>query len=227
MKKSEIKALEENLLIQIKKNPLPEHIAIIMDGNGRWASKRKFPRLRGHHAGAEAIRRTITASRELGLKNLTLYAFSTENWRRPQKEITGLFSLMTRFLKKETAMMLKNDISLKTIGDISKIPIGPQKTLIETIEKTSHCRSLNVFVALNYGSRQEIAYAVTRLIQESEKNSLSNIQPEDIERFLYTSGVTDPELLIRTSGERRISNFLLWQISYAELYFTDVLWPDF
>ena len=224
MKKTELN--ETSLFEQAKELPLPEHIAIIMDGNGRWAAKRKFPRLKGHHAGAEAIRRTITASREIGLKNLTLYAFSTENWKRPQGEISGLFNLMTRFLKKETPMMLKNDISLRTIGDISKIPEKPRKSLLSTIEKTAHCKSLQVFVALNYGSRQEIAHAVERLIKEAGQ-SIENVNPEDIEKYLDTSGIPDPELLIRTSGEMRISNFLLWQISYAELYFTDVLWPDF
>ncbi|MBN1521144.1 MAG: isoprenyl transferase [Candidatus Aureabacteria bacterium] len=217
---------EDNLIEKIKSLPLPQHVAIIMDGNGRWAAKRRLTRLKGHQAGAEAIRRTITAARNTGIHYLTLYAFSTENWKRPKTEISGLFNLMTRFLQKETPQMIKNNIRLLTIGDLSKIPEKPRKTLEDTIQKTSHCQDLTVIVALNYGSRQEIARAFERLLEtKSEKDK--NILPEDIEKFLYTSGIPDPELLIRTSGEMRLSNFLLWQISYAELYFTQTLWPDY
>ena len=218
---------EEKLFKTVQQGSVPEHVAIIMDGNGRWAAKRHFPRLKGHMAGAEAIRRTITAAREIGIRYLTIYAFSAENWKRPKSEISGLFRLLTRFLKKETRMMLKNDIRLMTIGDISRLPEASKKTLGEAKEKTAHCRSLTVVVALNYGSRQEIASAFAQMLQDFKNKKITDIQPEDIEKYLYTADIPEPELMIRTSGEQRLSNFLLWQLSYAELYFTDVLWPDF
>jgi len=217
---------QDNIVEKLKSGVLPAHIAIIMDGNGRWAKSRNLPRLKGHEAGAESIRRCIKAARKIGIKYLTLFAFSTENWKRPKAEINGLFTLMTKFLHKETGNMLKNDIRILSIGDISKIPEKPRKSLKNTIKKTSHCKSLNVVVALNYGARQEIANAVNSLIQSKQYKN-KTIFPEDIEKFLYTKGMPEPELLIRTSGEMRLSNFLLWQVSYTELYFTPTLWPDF
>jgi len=217
----------EQTLQEVKSGHVPKHVAIIMDGNGRWAAKKGLSRLKGHFAGAEAIRRTITAAREMDIKYLTLYAFSTENWKRPKTEISGLFNLMMRFLKSEISTMLKNDVRLKAIGDISKIPDKPRKILENSIEKTSRCKKLTVLVALNYGARQEIASAFQKMLTQYDGKSAKQVTPEDIEPFLYTAGIPDPELLIRTSGEQRISNFLLWQLSYSELLFTNTLWPDF
>jgi undecaprenyl diphosphate synthase len=219
------KADAEKLLAQARQGHIPQHVAVIMDGNGRWAAGKGLSRIKGHQAGAESIRRIITAARKLGLRYLTLYAFSTENWKRPQAEVSGLFRLMSKFLKKETADMLKNDIRLMTIGDLSRIPEGPRASLEESIRRTAECRSLTVLVALNYGARQEIAAACEKLLRSGLKDA--PLQPEDIEKHLDTAGVPDPELMIRTSGEQRLSNFLLWQLSYAELYFTETLWPDF
>jgi undecaprenyl diphosphate synthase len=208
---------------------LPKHVAIVMDGNGRWAEKRKKPRLFGHKVGADSVRDIVEISREIGIEILTLYAFSSENWNRPETEVSGLMSILKSYLTSELSRMLKNDIRLRSIGDMSRLPEGVRKVLLESIEKTSHNKSLILNLALSYGSRNEIVTAARSL---AVKCLGGEIAPEDINEqlmadHLYTRGMRDPDLLIRTGGECRLSNFLLWQASYAEIYFTKVMWPDF
>ena len=215
--------------MSIDSKRIPEHVAIIMDGNGRWAKKKGFQRVRGHQKGAEAVRQIVTASRETGVRWLTLYAFSEENWKRSRLEVQALMKLLKRFLKNELDEMLKNGIRLKTIGRTEKIPLDTRQILLDTIEKTAHNTGMTLTLALSYGSRQEIVDAC-RKIGDMIKNG--DIGPEEIDEelisnCLYTAEMPDPDLLIRTSGEYRISNFLLWQLSYTELYVTPTLWPDF
>lgn len=204
---------------------MPRHIAIIMDGNGRWASERGLSRSDGHRAGAAAVRRIVTECRKQGVKYLTLYAFSSENWARPPAEIATLFNLLLDFLQKETPLMLENGIALNVLGDMERLPAPQRIALRHSMAKTSRCADMCLNLALNYGSRAEIARACVKIVQ-------SGIKPEEIdeklvEKFLYSAGQPDPDLLIRTSGELRLSNFLLFQSAYAELYFTQVYWPDF
>lgn len=208
---------------------LPRHIAIVMDGNGRWAEKRKKPRLFGHKVGADSVRDIVEVSREIGLEILTLYAFSSENWSRPNGEVNGLMAILKSYLTSELSRMLKNDIRLTCIGDMAMLPDGVRSVLMESIKKTSANRSLTLNLALSYGSRNEIVRAVHLLAEKCTRGDLS---PADIDipmvaDHLYTSGMADPDLLIRTGGECRLSNFLLWQVSYAEIYFSPVMWPDF
>jgi len=208
---------------------LPRHVAIVMDGNGRWAEKRNKPRLYGHKVGADSVRDIVEVSREIGIEILTLYAFSSENWNRPDNEVSGLMSILKSYLTSELSRMLKNDIRLTCIGDMSRLPHGVRSVLIDSIEKTSGNKSLTLNLALSYGSRNEIVRAVRMLADKCTKGVLV---PEDIDLqmvadHLYTTGMIDPDLLIRTGGECRLSNFLLWQASYAEIYFTQVMWPDF
>ena len=208
---------------------IPKHVAIIMDGNGRWAKKKGFQRVRGHQKGAEAVREIVTASREAGIRWLTLYAFSQENWKRPRLEVQALMKLLKRFLKNELNEMLENEIRLKTIGRTENIPLDTRQILLDTIEKTAHNTGMTLTLALSYGSRQEIVDAcikIGRLIKNGDK-AVEEIDEKLISSCLYTAEMPDPDLLIRTSGEYRISNFLLWQLSYAELYITPTLWPDF
>ncbi|MCD6413498.1 MAG: di-trans,poly-cis-decaprenylcistransferase [Elusimicrobia bacterium] len=204
------------------KNP-PRHIAIVMDGNGRWAKKRNLPRIKGHIAGAKCAKKITTFCRKEGIKFLTLYAFSTENWKRSEKEISFLFSLLENYIKKEDKNLIKNEIRFRTIGDISKIPPKISAKLKTLEKKTGNCRQMTLIIALNYGSRDEIIRAVKKLLR---KKHVENIRRE-FENCLDTSGIPDPDLIIRTSGETRLSNFLLWQGAYSELYFTKTLWPDF
>lgn len=211
------------------KNHVPVHIALIMDGNGRWAKKRNLPRLAGHKAGVEALRNVIERAGDLGVKHLTFYAFSTENWKRPEDEVLGLMNLLVVYLKSETKKLHENKIKINVIGDISGLPKLAQSELRKSMNLTANNDSLTVHIALNYGSRDEIIRAVKSV---SEKVKNDEILPEDIteETFaqsLYTGGVPDPDLMIRTSGEIRLSNFLLWQLAYSEFYFTDKYWPDF
>jgi undecaprenyl diphosphate synthase len=208
---------------------LPRHVAIVMDGNGRWAEKRNKPRLFGHKVGADSVRDIVEVSREIGIKILTLYAFSSENWNRPDSEVTGLMSILKSYLTSELSRMLKNDIRLTCIGDMSRLPNGVRTVLQDSIEKTAVNKSLTLNLALSYGSRNEIVRAAQLL---AEKCVRGDIAPRDIDMqlvadHLYTGGMVDPDLLIRTGGECRLSNFLLWQASYAEIYFTRVMWPDF
>ena len=208
---------------------IPKHVAIIMDGNGRWAKKKGFQRVRGHQKGAEDVREIVTASREAGIRWLTLYAFSQENWKRPRLEVQALMKLLKRFLKNELNEMLENEIRLKTIGRTENIPLDTRQILLDTIEKTAHNTGMTLTLALSYGSRQEIVDAcikIGRLIKNGDK-AVEEIDEKLISSCLYTAEMPDPDLLIRTSGEYRISNFLLWQLSYTELYITPTLWPDF
>ena len=214
---------------EIDQEKLPRHIAIIMDGNGRWAKKKARSRISGHITGVSAVREVVTACRELGIKILTLYAFSIENWKRPAEEGGALMGLLKEYLQKECAEMLQNNIRLNAIGRISDLPLDVQATLQETIKKTEHCNGMILNLALSYGGRSEILHAVQGIMFDLQK---AKIKPEDItiqrfSQYLWTHGLPDPDLLIRTSGEFRISNFLLWQIAYTELYVTDTLWPDF
>ena len=200
-----------------------------MDGNGRWARQRGLERIFGHQQGVIALREIIETAAELGIKFLTLYAFSTENWGRPDDEVNALMGIMVQSLNKETETLLKNNIKLSAIGDVNRLADDVRERLSETLKLTSECTGLNLLVALSYSSRWEITEAARKISEEiiGGKLNPAEIKEEDIEKYLTTSGIPDPELMIRTSGELRISNFLLWQLAYAELYFTDILWPDF
>ncbi len=207
---------------------LPRHVAIIMDGNGRWAKKKGNQRIFGHKNGVIAVRETVEAAAELGLGFLTLYAFSTENWSRPKMEIDALMSLLVSSLHNETPTLLDNNISLTAIGDIDSLSADVAKQLKNTIEKTAHNTRLKLILALNYSGRWEILRAVNQIKQEVTSGKLNmDITDSIFSSYLSTKDIPDPELLIRTSGEYRISNFLLWQVAYSELYFTPTLWPDF
>ncbi|HRU39358.1 MAG TPA: isoprenyl transferase [Candidatus Goldiibacteriota bacterium] len=213
----------------MKDKKLPVHVAVIMDGNGRWAKKRNLPRIFGHREGAKSVRAVTEAAAEAGIKYLTLYAFSTENWKRPEKEVDFLMGLLENHLKTELPVMMKNNVRLHTIGNILALPERVQKKLKIVKRKTSSNTGLNLVLALNYGARDEITAAVRKIAFNAKKGLINpcKIGHEDISRQLYTADIPDPDLLIRTSGEMRISNFLLWQIAYSELYVTKVLWPDF
>ncbi|GAA0892487.1 isoprenyl transferase [Fulvivirga kasyanovii] len=208
---------------------LPNHIAIIMDGNGRWAKNKGAARIFGHKNAIKAVREVTEGSAELGIKYLTLYAFSTENWGRPVEEVTGLMQLLVSTIKKELKTLQKNDVRLTTIGDIDTLPKGCRKELAEAMENTRNNKGLTLVLALSYSGRWEILEAVKRLANDvkSGKVDVKDIDNPVFESYLGTHGIPDPELLIRTSGEMRISNFLLWQIAYTEIYFTTKLWPDF
>jgi undecaprenyl diphosphate synthase len=214
---------------EIDKEKLPRHIAIIMDGNGRWAKKKNLNRISGHIKGVDAVREIVTACRELGIKVLTLYAFSIENWRRPKDEVAALMGLLMEYLFKEREEMVQNNIRLSAIGRIEDLPLEVQNTLRETSKKTEQCDGMILNLALSYGGRSEILHAVQGILSDFQKGK---IKPEEVNlqrfsQYLWTRGIPDPDLLIRTSGEFRISNFLLWQIAYTELYVTETLWPDF
>jgi undecaprenyl diphosphate synthase len=211
------------------KERLPRHVAIIMDGNGRWARKKSLDRIRGHMKGIEAVRAAVTACRELGIEFLTLYAFSMENWKRPGKEVSALMNLLRKYLRAELDEMLENNIRLRAIGDLDSLPLGAHQTLIETVEKTAHCDTMVLTLALSYSGRNEILSAIRRLMAEGKDRGIrpEQISEETLSDYLWTKDIPDPDLLIRTSGEYRISNFLLWQIAYTEIYVTETLWPDF
>lgn len=214
---------------EIHKEKLPHHIAIIMDGNGRWAKKKFLNRINGHIKGIDAVREVVKTCRELGIKILTLYAFSIENWRRPADEVKALMELLKDYLQKECEEMIQNNIKLNAIGRLEDLPLDVQKILQETMKKTEHCDQMILNLALSYGGRSEILHAVQGILSDFQKGSLKieEITPTLFSQYLWTHGISDPDLLIRTSGEFRISNFLLWQIAYTELYVTDTLWPDF
>ena len=218
-----------SFLDKIDKATLPEHVAIIMDGNGRWATQRNMQRLQGHSYAVKSVRACVEAAAELKLPVLTLYAFSTENWQRPKKEVSALMNLFFEFLKNELDTMLKNNVRFKLIGDRDGLPDFLQERLSHALDSTAGNTGLLLNLALNYGGRDELVRAFRMLAQEIKDGDL---QPERIDESLisaktYTAGVPDPDLIIRTSGELRLSNFLIWQAAYAEYYFTDVLWPDF
>jgi undecaprenyl diphosphate synthase len=214
-------------LIDIDKLPL--HVAIIMDGNGRWAIQHGKDRIFGHQQGVESVRNIIEAAAELGIKYLTLYAFSTENWGRPDDEVSALMDIMVQSLSNETDTLLKNNIRLNAIGDLGRLADDVRARLFETIEVTSGSNGLNLVIALSYSSRWEITEAAKRIASDLNRGILKyeSVNEELFEKYLKTQGIPDPDLLIRTSGELRISNFLLWQLAYTELYFTEKLWPDF
>ena len=214
---------------QINTGKLPSHVAIIMDGNGRWAQQRNLDRIFGHRQGVNAVREVIETAAELGIKYLTLYAFSTENWGRPDDEVTALMGIMVQSLNNETDNLIKNNVKLAAIGDVNRLADDVRERLFDTINLTSVSTGLNLIVALSYSSRWEITEAARRISADVGKGIVDadSIREEDFEQYLCTHGIPDPELMIRTSGEQRISNFLLWQLAYSELYFTEILWPDF
>ncbi len=212
-----------NQIIDI--NNLPKHIAITMDGNGRWAESKGKLRVFGHKNGVTAVKDTVEAAAEIGIKFLTLYAFSTENWNRPKAEINALMSLLVSSINKETKTLMDNNIKLNTIGNTDNLPSKAKKELMEAIEKTKKNTQMTLILALSYSGRWEILNATKKLIDDGV--SANTVTESFFQQYLTTKNVPDPELLIRTSGEYRISNFLLWQIAYSELYFTDTLWPDF
>jgi undecaprenyl diphosphate synthase len=219
----------DSLKKKIDQHPLPEHIAIIMDGNGRWAKRRNLPRTAGHEAGVEAVRKVVRASAELGIKILTLYTFSVENWKRPREEVAALMRLLTRTTRREIDELDRNNVRLITTGHVDELSVARRKVLALAAEKTRENDGLVLNLALNYGGRTEIIDAVRSIALGIRTG---HIQPNEINEslfsnYLYTAGLPDPDLLIRTSGEMRISNFLIWQTSYTELYVTEVLWPDF
>ncbi|WP_309613782.1 isoprenyl transferase [Flavobacterium sp.] len=218
-----------SLLETINKDNLPKHLAIIMDGNGRWAKQQGLLRAFGHEKGTKSVQITVETCAKLGIENLTLYAFSTENWNRPKLEIDTLMKLLVNSLKKELATLEKNNIRLNCIGNIELLPTKAKNELLSVIEKTKKNTRMTLTLALSYGSREELLNVV-KIISEKVKNNIISIDTIDesiINEHLYTHNLPDVDLVIRTSGEHRISNFLLWQIAYAEFYFTDVLWPDF
>lgn len=218
-----------SLIDQIDKNRIPYHLAVIMDGNGRWAKLKGLFRTAGHEQGATAVKEVVEGCGKLGVKYLTLYAFSTENWNRPKLEVKTLMNLLVSSLRKEISSLQENEIKLNAIGRIDLLPTKVHRELKEVMEKTKNNNKLTLTLALSYGSREEISKTVQELCVKVKNNIISpeNIDEKVINEHLYTHDLPDVDLLIRTSGEKRISNFLLWQIAYAELYFTDILWPDF
>jgi undecaprenyl diphosphate synthase len=216
-------------LIKIDLHKLPEHIAIIMDGNGRWAQQHTIGRIRGHRKGAQAVRTVVRTCREIGIKYLTLFAFSVENWERPEKEVQALMLLLEEYLIKEIDELQKQEIRLTTIGDIDRLHPQVKEKLLRAKESTLKNDKMILNLALSYGGKDEIIRAVKKIIEDNKngKIDINEINKETFSSYLYTCSMPDPDLLIRTSGEYRISNFLLWQTAYTELYFTEVLWPDF
>ena len=216
---------EEALARQVNFDRLPEHVAVIMDGNGRWAAQRHLPRVEGHHAGIESVRDVVEGSARVGIKVLTLYAFSVENWKRPAMEVSTLMALLKRYLRLELNTLLRNNIRFRVIGRPEDLAPDIQRELADAEEKTAANTGMLFNIALNYGGRAEIVEAAKRLLA-------AGVRPDELDEqrfsgFLYTAGQPDPDLLIRTSGEMRVSNFLLWQIAYAEIWVTETLWPDF
>ncbi len=214
---------------QLDPQRLPTHVAIIMDGNGRWAKKRLLNRIQGHEKGAETVRTIVRTCRETGIAHLTLYAFSTENWQRPKVEVEALMVLLKRFLVEEQSELMENRIRLNAIGQIERLPESVREQLHRTMHLTAENRKMTLHLALSYGGRSEIVRMVRTIAETAASGGIGggDITEETVSRHLYTSGIPDPDLLIRTSGEMRISNFLLWQIAYAEIFVTDTLWPDF
>ena len=221
--------MDKNLIDNIDLSNIPTHIAIIMHGNGRWAKERLLPRTLGHKAGVEAIRSVIKEGSNLGVKHITLYAFSTENWKRPKLEVEALMNLLNTYLKKELKELHENNVKITTIGDIEVLPIKSLEAVNNAINITKDNTGLNLNIALNYGSRNDIKNAVVDIVKncKSGKIDIEDINEDMISNYLSTKSIPDPDLIIRTSGEQRISNFLLWELAYSEFYFTDVYWPDF
>ena len=218
-----------SLLSKLNKNKIPQHVAIIMDGNGRWAKQQGQERLFGHAMGVESVREALKAATECGVKYLTLYAFSTENWNRPKAEVDGLMTILVETITKEITSLHQNNVIVKTIGDLDGLPGDCGSELKKATQKTINNTGTTLILALNYSAKNEIISAIKSIVNQVKNNSINinDITNDLVDENLYTNGVPDPELLIRTSGEHRISNFLLWQIAYSELYFTNKLWPDF
>jgi undecaprenyl diphosphate synthase len=217
---------EDALLKQIDVSLLPRHVAVIMDGNGRWAKKRKLPRVEGHRAGTKSVQEVVETCAYLGIELVTLYAFSKENWKRPKREVTTLWRLLEEYLKKEDSILVKNKFRLKIIGQRDALPVSVNNELKRVEDLTKNNDRMTIVLALNYGGRAEIVDAVKRIMQNNKSN-IDSITEEEFSKYLYTADLPDPDLLIRTSGELRISNFLLWQIAYSEIWITAELWPDF
>lgn len=220
---------EDVLRNKIDMERLPSHIAIITDGNGRWAKKKFLPRAAGHKAGVERVKEVVKAVGDLGIGHLTFYTFSTENWNRPKDEIDSLMKLLVKYLDKELNTLHENDVKITVLGDLTGLPSLPKEKVIKAIEKTKNNNTLNLNIALNYGGRNEIIRATKKIIEDVEENriSIDDIDEETFKNYLYTGKQPDPDLLIRTSGELRISNFLLYQIAYTEFSFPNIYWPDF
>jgi undecaprenyl diphosphate synthase len=218
-----------SLIEQIDKNRMPQHVAIIMDGNGRWAKAKGLDRSFGHQEGVVSVRKIVETANDLGIRYLTMYTFSTENWNRPEEEVQALMSLLVLAIKRETPDLMKNNVRLMAIGNLDRLPSDARATLMECISETSANTGTTVILALSYSARWEITEAVKRLAKEAidKKINPDDITESVVSSYLTTQGIPDPDLLIRTGGEQRISNFLLWQLSYAEFYFTNVYWPDF
>lgn len=218
-----------DLIEKIDRLRLPKHVAIIMDGNGRWAKEKGQDRLYGHFHGVESVRDIVEGAAEIGIEYLTLYAFSTENWDRPENEVSGLMELLVDTIKKELPTLDKNNIKLHVIGDMKTLPENARNELADALKETSHNKGLNLIMALSYSSRWELVNAVKNIATDVKKGKIEveSITQDTLQNYLTTSAFPDPELMIRTSGEYRISNFLLYQLAYAELYFTDTRWPDF
>jgi len=216
-------------LPKIDPEKLPRHIAVIMDGNGRWAQQRSLPRIAGHQAGVEAVRQTVETCRELGVPVLTLYAFSRENWQRPKWEVKALMGLLSQYLRSEIKKLKQNDISLRAIGNLDQLPDKVRELLARAEEETAVCRAMALNLALSYSGRSEIIRAVRNLVQDVRQGKVEAEGIDEVlfEKYLYTRGLPDPDLLIRTSGEYRLSDFLIYQLAYAEIYVTKTLWPDF
>jgi undecaprenyl diphosphate synthase len=213
--------------MEVDKQKLPRHVAIIMDGNGRWAKNRELPRIEGHIAGIESVRDVITMSRELGISYLTLYAFSKENWTRPRDEVKGLLSLLGVYLDKELPLLMSNDIKFTAIGALNALPKTRWRQLQRVVEATARNRSMVLCLALSYSGREELLRAAQLYAEDFRAGRRKRVDERTFRTYLYTSGMPDPDLLIRTSGEMRLSNFLLWQLAYTEIYVTSTLWPDF
>jgi len=216
-------------LNSIQKDRVPQHIAIIMDGNGRWAKQHGLQRMFGHKQGVKTVHEITTAAAELGIQYLTLYAFSTENWNRPKEEVNALMALLVETIKQETPTLMENNVRLLTIGDLSRLPDATRLKFEQCLEQTSNNTGLNLVLALSYSSRWEITHAMQQAASDVKNGKLDILQIDEniVNQYMTTANMPDPDLLIRTSGEYRISNFLLWQLAYSELYFTDKLWPDF
>lgn len=208
---------------------IPEHVAIVMDGNGRWAAKRSLPRLAGHNAGMGVLKEIVKHSSMLGIRHLTVYAFSTENWKRPWEEVGGIFKILVYYIEKELDELCLNNVMVSILGDYSALPQDAIQKLQEALEKTKDNTGLHFHIALNYGSRSEILQGIRTLMDRGIKGELDSddLTEEMVSASLFTKDIPDPDLVIRTSGEKRLSNFLLWQSAYSEFVFTDVLWPDF
>lgn len=220
---------EAALLAQLDRPTLPRHVAIILDGNGRWANTARLPRIFGHRQGVKAVRETVILSRELGIETLSLYAFSNENWNRPAAEVTALMALLTQYLKGEIATMMENGVRLRTLGQIERLPAPVVRLIRATERETSDNKGMTLVLALSYGGRAEIVDAARRLVEAAKKGEVAaaEITEDTFANYLYAPDLPDPDLMIRTSGEMRTSNFLLWQMAYTELYFTPTLWPNF